>query len=280
MGVLAALLGAGALLPTSRPLAAAQPPGSGAADGVVRLSGVVVDAASGDPVAGARIHLLSLAGAAPVDPVDADGAGGFRLPSVDPGTYLLRIVRIGYRTLTDTLRLVGGGDTRVRASLVPEALDLEPMVVTVSSRRPAFLQAFERRRARGMGSFLTREDIEERRPWVTSDLFRMLPGVRVVRRNDTDGPLLTMRGRCLPQLYIDGIRANQSVSLDFSLSPDDIEAVEVYSSATAPVAFRSNGCGTILVWSRTARAPTGEGSFWKRLAVVGGLFLGGFLLGG
>lgn len=258
-------------------LASQEPPATAAPD-TVRVAGEVVDVESARGVAGARVYLVPLAGEADIAPVDSDGVGRFAFFPVESGRYLLRIEHLGYRTLADTIQVATDGETRVRASMAPEAVDLEPMVVTVVRRTPAFMRDFERRRATGQGYFIDRGEIEERRPHVTSDLFRTVPAVRVVGRSAVAGPVLTMRGRCRPQLYIDGIAAGQQVSVDHMLRPGDIEAVEVYSTATAPPRYSRGRCGVILVWTRAPEPTMGDGSFWKRLAVLGGLFLGGFLL--
>lgn len=276
-GLVTASLAATILAAAGHPLAGQEPPDSAVRDTAI-VTGEVVDVESGDAVPGARVSLTALTSRRPVPPVEADSSGAFLFPPLEAGPYLLRITRIGYRTLTDTIGLAGDGETRVRASMVPEAVDLEPLVVTAVRRTPPFMRDFDRRRALGFGTFITREDIEEQDPFVTSDLFRMVPGVRVVPRGATGGSGLLMRGRCRPQLYIDGIPAWQEVSVDLALQPHDIEAIEVYSTAGAPVRFTRNACGVILVWTRAPQPVADDGSFWKRLAVVGGLFLGGVLL--
>lgn len=274
---MAALATGPALLGAPHPLAAQGPP-----DSVVRspatVTGEVVDVESGDPIPGALVTLAALADTGVVPPVQADSAGGFLFPPVESGRYLLHIARIGYRTLTDTILLARDGETRVQASMVPDAVDLEAVVVTAVRRTPPFMRDFQRRRARGIGSFITREDIEEQRPFVTSDLFRMLPGVRVVPRGATGGAALQMRGGCRPQLYIDGVAAGPEMSVDLSLQPHDIEAVEVYSTAGAPVQYARSACGVILVWTRVPQPVANGRSFWKRLAIVSGLALGLLLM--
>ena len=206
------------------------------------------------------------------------GEGPFHLAPIEAGGYRLRITRLGYRAIDDTIRIVRDGETWVTVSMVPEAVDLEPLVVTAVRRTPPFMRDFERRRKMGIGRFITREEIEEASPFVTSDLFRTMPGVRVVPGGATGGPGLVLRGRCRPQLYIDGIPAWREVSIDLALQPHDIEAIEVYSAGGTPVRYARNACGVILVWTRTPQAVDGDGSFWKRLVVVGGLLLGGLIL--
>jgi hypothetical protein len=47
----------------------------------------------------------------------------------------------------------------------------------------------------------------------------------------------------------------RNLVLDFNLlSPDVIEAIEVYVGASTPVQFRNEtGCGVLLIWTRHGR---------------------------
>jgi len=71
-------------------------------------------------------------------------------------------------------------------------------------------------------------------------------------------------------VYIDGAAAYGGVGLDMSLRPDDVEAIEVHSTASAPVEFSRNACGVVLVWTRLPEPTERRGSWWKGLAVAGG----------
>jgi hypothetical protein len=80
------------------------------------LTGMVVDMDTGKPVAGATVALHAEPDGRLGSGTVTGETGGFRIPSVSPGRYVLRIRRIGYRihdqprTLTagraDTLRVV------------------------------------------------------------------------------------------------------------------------------------------------------------------------------
>lgn len=62
-----------------------------------------------------------------------DGAGGFRIPAPGPGTYRLRIERIGYATLTTDPFRLASGESVVRRILLPiEAVELSSIVVSAS----------------------------------------------------------------------------------------------------------------------------------------------------
>ena len=90
--------------------------------------------------------------------------------------------------------------------------------------------------------------------------FRAIPGVQV----NWDGSeyvvqmsrSAAMGVSCPVQYYIDGspFLASSSDDMDQIVQPQDIEAIEVYKSATdTPMEFQNAGggaCGTIVIWTR------------------------------
>jgi len=234
----------------------------------VRLSGTIVDGRTLQPVAGATVRLLDVASGRRGSMAESDEHGTYRFAPVLPGAYALSIVRIGYQRGSASLDLLVGTDPDLTIALVPEEVDLEPLVVTVD-RSASRLVDFEHRRLVGNGTFVTRADIEEQRPFLVTDVFRTLAGVRVLPGRD--GNTLMLRGGCRPLMYFDGVAVDPGPSLDLSLRPDDIEAIEVHSNATAPAQYARNACGVILVWTRAPVRVRGHGSWWKPLLVAGGL---------
>ncbi len=195
------------------------------------LSGSVLDRQGDAPIAGARLLLRSRSPGSLTSLIEADSAGVFEFPRVPAGPYTLLIQRVGYRDLAQDLELGSDVRTEITASLVPEAVDLDPVIVTVERSAAPLLPEFEARRALGIGTFITREEVERRRPMRVSDLFRTMPGVRVVSDRVGDAHLM-LRGRCVPKVYMDGVATHEDVSIDLSLQPVDIEGIEVYSNAT------------------------------------------------
>jgi len=87
--------------------------------------------------------------------------------------------------------------------------------------------------------------------------------------NATGRAMLTMRDGCRPQMVMDGAPiASGYVSLDLTLRPEDIEAIEVYGPATTPPQYGATGCGTIVIWTRQPRRIPGRSTPW---ALLGGL---------
>ena len=112
-----------------------------------------------------------------------------------------------------------------------------------------------------------------------SDLFRMVPGARVLPA----GPMeqsIRLRGGCRPTLWVDGARLMTSEGADHLIQAMDLEAVEVYHSSTVPVEFGASSCGAIVVWTKRGEPTMQEGSFWKRVGFAAGFLLLAFLAAG
>jgi len=241
---------------------------SGVAERGVRVSGMIVDGHNLRPLAGAMIVLIETATGRGAASGETDKGGAFALRPVPPGTYALNVQRIGYRSSSSTLDLVADVNPDVTLSLLPHGLSLRPLVVTVA-RRAARPSEFERRRAVGNGTYVTRADIESQHPLLVTDLFRTVPGIRI--DPGRFGNIVTLRGSCRPSMYFDGIAVDAGLSLDLSLRPDDVEGIEVYSNATTPAEYGRNACGVILVWTRQPVQVQGHTAWWKPLLVAGGV---------
>ena len=118
---------------------------------------------------------------------------------------------------------------------------------------------FAERQRSGVGSYLTADDIAHRSSVVTSDLFRMIPGVRV--DVDTGGfeKQLLVRGRklaewCKAAIYLDGHHLDglSASDIDDTLRPNEIAGIEVYAGASVPPQFQQafSGCGSIVIWRK------------------------------
>jgi hypothetical protein len=196
--------------------------------------------------------------------------GRFLFRAVPPGLYRLTVTLLGYTALRDTLRVAPGAELDLLLPLSAEPIPLEPIVVEARRREPSYRAGFERRRRTMGGTFITREEIEERNPQVFTDLLRMVPGARVVPVSSFGRGVL-FRGQCVPELYVDGMRLASTLDLDAVIQPMDVEAMEVYTGAHLPAEFGPTPCGAIVVWTRVGEPVDHGGSFWRRLLVVAGV---------
>ncbi len=92
----------------------------------------------------------------------------------------------------------------------------------------------------------------------TSDLFRMMPGVRVISGSDGERVLMRgdFRGYCSPTVFVDGMRMPAVDDINTYVFPMDIRAVEAYvTNITAPPEYSNgfNNCGSIVIWTGARR---------------------------
>ncbi|MDO8502559.1 MAG: carboxypeptidase-like regulatory domain-containing protein [Gemmatimonadaceae bacterium] len=207
---------------------------------------------AGRPLSGAEVQVVgtSLRGS-------TDDAGRVVLVAVPTGKAVLRIRRLGFSELSIPISVTPGVSRDARYQLKSVAADLKKVVVRASALKPeryartGRFDDFYRRRSQGLGTFLTREIIDARNAQKSEDLLRMVTGVRVRYRGNTPSVQFL---RCeTVNVYIDGIRSHDPFRDYFSLSPLDIEAIEVYHGiATVPPEFspNPNDCAAIVVWTR------------------------------
>lgn len=87
--------------------------------GGVTLVGHVVDV-RGRPVAGAQVELYAADDGGRQRPVTSDGtnaSGYFSLRSIDPGVYMLRVVKFGFPAWTERVTVGGSPEQTVNIQL-------------------------------------------------------------------------------------------------------------------------------------------------------------------
>jgi hypothetical protein len=214
----------------------------------------LLDASTGQPLVSGTLALLTADSTVATQAL-TDSAGNFVLRAPAKGSYHLRGERIGYRTaVTPPLELESDDTLRVEFRLSVDAVELNPITVMSYSRRPSGPLGgfYERARRRAFGSFITREDIEQRHPIQTTDLLRTIPGVQLTPSRFGGRYNVRMRG-CVPRVYLDGVVIRMAgLTIDDLVHPNELEGIEVYrSAAEVPGEFTSfGGCGAIALWTR------------------------------
>jgi hypothetical protein len=215
-----------------------------------RLSGTVVARTGARPLAGARVGILN----GPQTRTDERGA--WTLTGIPTGTRTLEVRAVAHYPVTQPVDVVDGAPPiRIAMMTLQSVLD----TVRITANRMGsnnLIEFMKRRRQSGTGRFLTSEEIAQRRPVFTADLFRTIPGVYVERDRNGD-EILTMRGnatgRCRPSIFVNGMsmRGMSAGEINGFVRPNELVGVEVYSAAGAPAQFSEmNGCGSIVFWSR------------------------------
>jgi len=137
------------------------------------ISGRLTDAATGAPLAGARVE--ALAGARAVASTFSADDGSYRLANVPPGTYTVVITLLGYETQRiEGVRVVAGETTLVGAQLVASAFQLNPVVISASKRQEKVLDA------PASVSVVDSRAVAERPVTTPVDHLRSTPGVDIV----------------------------------------------------------------------------------------------------
>ena len=215
------------------------------------LSGTVIAAVGGKPLAGAQV---SIAGG---PHVSANERGEWTLTDAPMGTRMLEVRALGYYPERRRVDVVAGA-APVHVALSTFKAVLDTVRIRASRLADRHDSGFESRRRSGAGRYLTAQDISRRGSLFTSDIFRTISGVRVERDASGFEKVFTMRGafaeRCSPAVYIDGhYMATQSADdVDSEMLPKDVAAIEVYSEASVPPQFQQglSGCGSIVIWTK------------------------------
>lgn len=228
-----------------------------AQQGAGALVVTVTSQESGRPVMGARVSVVGTSIAAPTD-----AAGKLRVAGVPSGVLTVEVRRLGYATRLKLVRLEPGQTAPVDFMLEVEAIPVAAIEVEARRRDrdwgAEYLErsGFDRRRRTGAGQFLTRADIEKRRPMFLSDALRQIAGIRFQPQRVRGGSYVTMSRTgtrfCPVQYFVDGTLIGPGYNID-EIRADDVQGVEVYRGASeVPPEFnrRTAACGVIAVWTR------------------------------
>jgi hypothetical protein len=221
-----------------------------------------VHSADKAPVAGAEIWIDGF-----VTRVVSNDSGEFRIDNAPSGRVTVRARRIGFRPDSRKVSLASGDTRQVAFVLDGMADELDAVLITARATSEGRLQEFWARRSVGLGVFITRADIERRHAPRAVDLFSQVLGVRVMTGgNGGSTRLVTGRagisgmpgrsagsGGCPMQYYVDGVFMTPGTFTVDELTPDMIEAVEIFRGPSEiPARFRQRdtGCGLVVFWTR------------------------------
>lgn len=212
------------------------------------LRGIVTDSA-GVAIAAADVGIVSLHRL-----TRTDDRGRFAFDKMPSGAVEISVRRLGYEPQTVHANVSHTLEFSYNVTLTAQPAVLGTVDITAKKRRQA-IEDFYQRRIRGLGSFVTRDEILAGSANVPTDVLRTISGLQIVRTPTGQGvrfaSVSSARRDCIPMMWIDGQRAPGMEIDDVPLS--DIEGIELYRGAatTPPQFWLGNGpCGTIVVWSR------------------------------
>ncbi len=218
-----------------------------------RLSGTVLIANGSRPLAGAQVRV------ADGDAARTNERGEWTITDAPAGTRTLEVRAIGYYPERRTVDIFdGSAPVRVTLSTLKAVLD----TVRISASRVRYgsdRSGFEQRaRTAGVGRFITADDIKRRPVTNASDVFRLMPGVRLERDSSGFTKQLQVRGMmadwCTPSIYLNGgfMSGFDADEIDAMVQPEQIKGIEIYTGPGIPAAFQRGmtGCGSIVIWTR------------------------------
>jgi hypothetical protein len=220
--------------------------------GSAKLTGRVVNA-SGAPVANARVDVVGTPGA-----TLTRANGEFAMDSLPSGTQSLVVRQIGFAPVEQPVELSTRAPANVTVVLAKPAQVLNPVVVTAEAAEGLDRVGFNSRRKSSGGTFITAADLEKRSHNLLTDVFRTVPGLRVVPVG-MDYQVESSRtpfGGCV-SYYVDGapFEALYPGDVDRIYPIQEIAGIEVYQSGNnVPAQYQRPGqsnCAVVVIWSKT-----------------------------
>lgn len=216
-------------------------------DSMAVLEGHVRDAVDSGAVAYAEVRLGDRF-------VRSDGLGKYRLV-VPPGEHEITYRLLGYSPAQLQLGFSAGETVRwdIYLDRVPRLLT-SMEVRGRNVRVPAGFETVYKRAARGLGSFVTKEQIDSLPASNIMSVLRQanVPFIRAERNVSDQIMLVTQRCRSV-QLLLNGTPINYAATVTEILEktpPGWVQAIEVYDSrASMPPEFLPN-CGVVAIWTR------------------------------
>lgn len=195
----------------------------------------------------------------------SDSIGAFVLADVPLGDRTLDARRIGFVPQEFPITLVAGKNRNVALVLSALAQALPDVNVADKFGKPARYantrryDDFYARRAQGLGTFLTREDIDRLFKTNTPELLQGVPGMRV-RRIGNEWKIQSLQCQMgLPvfndpstniRVFLNGMDIGDASQLA-TINPAEIEAMEIYKGpGELPAEARGKGCAAIFIWTR------------------------------
>lgn len=200
------------------------------AQGVLR--GSVVDSLTKETLIGANVYFdrTAIGGT-------TDREGQFRIPSIPPGEYRLKVSYIGYRARDLSVRIAQGDNGPLRITLLPDAVEGEEVVVTAQMRGQT--EAINRQLSSNtIVSVVSEERIKELPDANAAEAIGRLPGVSLLRSGGEANKVI-LRGMSdkFTTVTIDGVKIPPTDAdargVDLStISQGSLSGVELYKALT------------------------------------------------
>ncbi len=180
-----------------------------------------------------------------------DGSGFFRTTLDEPIATEIRLTRLGLGEVSTMINLSQTGEgVLLQTTMLPEAIELEPITVTAVPRELlADVQSIQTSIRLGRGRFVAREEIETRAYPPVAMLVQGQPGIEL--RNGV--PFSRRAPECgAMAVFLDGVLTPGAEDF-LRTSSMDVELVEVYAGGgSVPARYQvgTTRCGVLAVWTR------------------------------
>jgi TonB-linked SusC/RagA family outer membrane protein len=225
------------------------------------LTGTVTDRATGDPLENARVVVI---GPNRIEVTGQDGRYTFR--GVAAGTHSVRVLRLGYSPVTDTVAVTTGEMVNLDFALAPAPVQLDEIVTTATGQQ-------SRLEIGNSVATIAAAQVAEEAPITEFGnlLSGRASGVQVLKSSGATGTGTKIRIRGSnsvslsnePLYYVDGVRIDatadgyayniggQSTSRINDLNPDDIENIEIVKGPSAATLYGIQAAnGVVLITTK------------------------------
>jgi len=242
--------------------------------------GRVATTEGGSPISTAEVMLPSI-GLGTLTRAD----GSFAIANVPPGTYEIRVSRIGLTSATAEVTVAAGASVPVNLTMGMQPLSLDALVVTGTAGAS---------RRREIGNSIAQINVADvlNKPFETAQFLQSAaPGIQVSRGDGGlgQGYSILLRGNSTvsmtnqPIIYVDGVRlqsksfpvgnsrlasqanggsANISANPLNDINPNDIERIEVIKGSAATTLYGTEASsGVIQVFTKRGSAGTAVWNF-------------------
>jgi outer membrane receptor protein involved in Fe transport len=231
-----------------------------AAQGTGTIQGRVTSAGTDAPISGAQIEVVgSSMGSLSND------RGVFLIIGVPAGEHTIRVIRLGYSNLTQTVTIPPGQSVTINFAMSQTAIQMGEIIVTGTG------QPTERRRLSADVAVVSADEIEASTASNVTELLQgRVPGAQInaVSAQPGTAGLMSFRGPSsamasqTPVIYIDGVRVDNRMGIgsDFGgeqtsaladLAVSDIDRIEVTKGGAASTLFGADAAtGVIQIFTK------------------------------
>jgi hypothetical protein len=215
--------------------------------GRARLTGKVINRA-GTPVERARVGLEGS-----VNATLTNTRGEFALDSLPAGTQSVEVRKLGYGPTEKSVELSGSEPAKV--TVIMSDVQLAPVIIEANREQALTDLGYTDRKHQGFGYFLDGSRINNNASQL-AEIVRSAPSLRF--NPDSRGRQVFQDSRdpnmgCVT-FYVDGspFRELEPGDINDYVAPNEVRAVEVYGSGSAPSRFVQSGrstCAVVVIWT-------------------------------